>query len=563
VLASVTTNLPILFDQLEIFAVPYSARGGKLYLNQLVVQQLILGLRAIADASDGVAQAALFRPPFFAVDLADLAAGRLEDLNSQKSEVRDAALRHSEARDLVRNLRRERFSGLPSATARKLIEQTAFERTVALLPNGQQNVSAVREMLAVMDRMVMEQGLDFDGVTRILRKWIDAPIQLDPPSSAKDSINVLTIHQAKGLEFPVVVIWDGFAARKGSTGGNCWTTAAEGKEWAIGLENFRAESENADQFVQLERAVRQSERERLYYVAATRTRDLLVLPAPQVRQGGQMLTSLWQGEDNERVQRFEAFQPDHAPAWAAGIEPVLCFPELDFHSNAADSHGARTVRWQQQRDLAAKPIAVPVAVTTLAHGAQTAVAQVATTVADITDDATDQPQRLDSNSEAEARQTSRFGPQFGDTVHRALSLILGGDTASVEQVVRACAEFGRLDEHIDEAIADVERTLRALDQAGLRRTETTLYPEYPVNLLDDEGQMVVGFIDLLVMTDAKVTTVDFKTDQPPAISVDQDYPAYKRQVTTYAEIVSKILTTNIPVEARLLFTANGDFVLCN
>ena len=65
VLADKTTKLPLLFRALERFGVPYAARGSTLFAREPVVRQLILGMRAIADRTDGVAQAALRRPPFF------------------------------------------------------------------------------------------------------------------------------------------------------------------------------------------------------------------------------------------------------------------------------------------------------------------------------------------------------------------------------------------------------------------------------------------------------------------------------------------------------------------
>jgi hypothetical protein len=52
--------------------IPYASRGGTLFLEDPLHRQFLLGLRAIADRDEGVAVAALLRPPFFAMDLADL-----------------------------------------------------------------------------------------------------------------------------------------------------------------------------------------------------------------------------------------------------------------------------------------------------------------------------------------------------------------------------------------------------------------------------------------------------------------------------------------------------------
>ncbi len=87
--------------------------------------------RALADRDDGVAEAALLRPPFFAIDLADLLreqAVRDNGSNGQDERVNRARA----ARELVRELRQRRFDRSPGTTARELLDRTAFARAVAL-----------------------------------------------------------------------------------------------------------------------------------------------------------------------------------------------------------------------------------------------------------------------------------------------------------------------------------------------------------------------------------------------------------------------------------------------
>src|SRR5207302_3538142 len=131
-------QLSVLFPALDAADVPYASRGGTLFLGDQLHRQFLLGLRAVADRDDGVAEAALLRPPFFAVDLADLAI--------EAGEVAEPPDRLQLARELVRDLRRRRQERSPGATARDLLELTGFARTVALGPNGAQRLTRLREL---------------------------------------------------------------------------------------------------------------------------------------------------------------------------------------------------------------------------------------------------------------------------------------------------------------------------------------------------------------------------------------------------------------------------------
>jgi ATP-dependent helicase/nuclease subunit A len=81
VLALVTTNVRYLADALDRNHAPYAISGGTLFTSDPLHRQFVLGLRAIADRNDGVAEAALLRPPFFAIDLLDL----LRDDNASRA----------------------------------------------------------------------------------------------------------------------------------------------------------------------------------------------------------------------------------------------------------------------------------------------------------------------------------------------------------------------------------------------------------------------------------------------------------------------------------------------
>src|SRR2546425_5241611 len=237
VLAVSTWRLSLLFPRFDEEGIPYASRGGKLFLEDPLHRQFLLALRAIADRDDGVAQAALLRPPFFGIDLFDLVRERAAARDGVDPD--EGAFCAREAGELIRELRRRRFERPPGATARDLLERTAFARVVAFGPNGAQRLARLRELCLVFEQIAVNEGLDFDAATMRVRKWIERPVQLDPPYPVgTEAVQILTVHQAKGLEFPVVAIWDGKGRWDIRPESGAWKVERDGAGWMVDLDGL-------------------------------------------------------------------------------------------------------------------------------------------------------------------------------------------------------------------------------------------------------------------------------------------------------------------------------------
>src|SRR5439155_26338818 len=191
-------------------------------------------------------------------------------------------------------------------------------------------VDTLYEVAFELGRRAAESGQDYDGVTREMRAWVDDPIQIDPPDGDDpDTVRVMTIHQAKGLEFPVVVVWDGCAEANGRTSG-FWTVARAGNGPALSMHQLEAEVPPGQNLLAFEKNVATAERQRLYYVAMTRARDLLVIPQPSpVGRGGQMLPTIMKDVDASLIDRADTYRPGAVPAWAGSAEVPRREPVAD------------------------------------------------------------------------------------------------------------------------------------------------------------------------------------------------------------------------------------------
>jgi ATP-dependent helicase/nuclease subunit A len=526
VLARVTSHLPTLLSQFRRFGVPYSARGGTLFLEDRHVRLFILALRAIADPGDGPAQAAFFRPPFFPIDPSDLLA-------ADAGEDSPGARRARKARELLEELRRRRTVRAPSATALDFLERSAFERTVALRPNAAQILSMIREIVLEIDLLSARDGLDFDGATAVLREWIDRPVQLDPPDPGESpAVRVLTVHQAKGLEFPIVALWDGEDPLDERRGGSpAWTVSRDGRAWSLRIGDFEASLPQGTDIRRQEESYLRQERRRLYYVACTRARDLLILPLPEKRIGAavEIARSLQEGGI---VKYF--YDPFGNVSWAKGIDPVSPVP-LDVQGDAFDEARERSrseweAAWKEWVEGIAAEETAPVG----------------------------------EEEGGDARRTAkharaRFGRSFGIVVHAVLDAILGGSDSPVELLVDAAlAREGGTDRR-REVLADVERARAALERFGILRKGICLRTEYPVYQRTARGRILVGYVDCVALGPDEGWILDFKTDAPREGGVLAAYPEYVRQLRQYERMLRAAgVLGGRNVRLGLLLTATGE-----
>ena len=541
VLAVSTWNLFHLFPWLDDAGIPYASRGGRLFLQDPLSRQFLLGLRGLADPDDGVAEAALLRPPFFALDPTDLVLERAERAGTAIPEAMSARLH--EARALILELRRGRLDRSPGVVALDLLDRTGFARVVALGPNGAQRLGRLRELCLVLSQLSASDGLDFDAVTARMREWAIEPVELDPPHPVgAEAVRILTVHQAKGLEFPVMVLWDGRLAWDTRIDQGAWNMARDERGWTMSLDGLKW-GEPADRDLrETEKAYLDAERRRVIYVAATRARDLLVLPRTGAPGPDKLVcTDLLAAAPPAWLHELDPFLPGAEPAWARAAGAATP-PEP---ADASALSRAVQVQWEVAAAEAGRPRFAPAAI---AGGVERII------VERIPEEDAESTLAI-----AGASRAGRFGALFGGLVHRAIGLVLRDpELTALEAVQVAAAAMGRA-EHLDEARADVERAITALHAEGhFRALGPDLQIEYAVAGLAEGGRLLSGYVDLVSSTAERLDVIDFKTDAPPRESAARSYPDYVAQVRAYGALLAASgAARDRAIRTGLLFSADG------
>jgi ATP-dependent helicase/nuclease subunit A len=276
-------------DAFRAAGVPFRTVGGRHYYDRSEVGWTIAALVAIEDPHDPVALLGALRSPFFGVT--DETLLRLHAAGGELCYLRplpagaDPAL--SAAWTLLGVLHRERNAMAPAAVVERLFARTQVLAAYGLEPEGEARVANLLKVLDTARALEATGALTFRGFVRWLRDRGAARYEEEESAiDAEDAVRLMTIHKAKGLEFPVVVVPD--LGREASWRAPVVLADRTAGRLAVSLGRVGdAELTTLDWADAESREIQRLDAEalRLLYVALTRAERHLVLPVPARPEG--------------------------------------------------------------------------------------------------------------------------------------------------------------------------------------------------------------------------------------------------------------------------------------
>jgi ATP-dependent exoDNAse (exonuclease V) beta subunit len=285
-LAPVGTDLWRFEEALEERGIAVSSQAGKGFFRRQETQDLIALTRSLADARDTLSLGALLRGPLVGLseaELLDIAEalpvdpdrpGRPPQLNLW-TELDSAT--HQVACSVL-----ECLQSL-AKRARAMTPYMLLSDAVSMLdvrPQLQQRFRAGADRaLANVDLFLeMSRAYDVRGLRAFARdmraNWEEAVRQVEGrPDAEKQSVALITIHAAKGLEWPIVIPINMTGMPKSETG-----LAHDRRSNGFSIPVLGVAPAGHEAVATWNEQELARERVRLWYVAATRARDLLVLP---------------------------------------------------------------------------------------------------------------------------------------------------------------------------------------------------------------------------------------------------------------------------------------------
>ncbi|MDA8018355.1 MAG: UvrD-helicase domain-containing protein [Thermoanaerobaculia bacterium] len=554
---------------LEARGLPHLLVGGRSFHQREEVETIRAALTAIEWPDDALSVYAALRGELFGLVDSTLLRwrrdiGRFDPLAPRPSsdDLDDDELRGvADALGFLRQAHLERNRIPVAETVHRLLEHTRAHAGLALRPAGHQVLANVQRILDLARSFEMRGGLSFRGFVERLDDEAQRPGSGEAPviEEGAEGIRMMTVHAAKGLEFPIALPVD---LTTNPTGRNadryldardklCAQRLLGAAPWELlthgdlELERDRAESV------------------RLAYVAATRARDLLVVPA----LGTRPWADGWLSPLDPALRPADPHQPEAAPGTPNFgpttvltppqdlseelVRPGLHRPQRGSHrvvwwdpsclhlkveghvgvrrwrllapDEEAESDGLeRWLDWQQRRDRAvadgSRPSQETIAVTETQQWPPGDPPEIELAV--IPRDG-DRPQ----------------GRRFGTLVH---TLFKDSELSAAPAEIASLARFhGRqLEATSEEVQAAIEAVRAALGHPLLLRAQIAeeVQREVPFLLRVANGLFIEGVLDLAFRDDTGWIVIDFKTD----VEIEAKAEHYRRQLAWYIHAVQEL-----------------------
>jgi ATP-dependent exoDNAse (exonuclease V) beta subunit len=275
------TRLGVLEHTLRQAGVPYRVEGGTLIYGSREVYELLRVLRAVDDPTSQLKVVTALRTSLFGISDRQLMEYRLgpgDVPRPFRQDFRVYTNDHGIVGDALRvldQMGRRKHERTPAELLAELYD--GWRGVAAALSEGEQ---VARETWRRVRYVIDEARAWSDATGGTLAEylaWVDRRVEdVDrvelSTDEGEDSVRIMTIHAAKGLEFPITVI--------AGLGGADAPNAVTGVRWKGTTPLVRlGKMTNAalDELAALERQAGKAEEARLLYVAFTRAKDHLVV----------------------------------------------------------------------------------------------------------------------------------------------------------------------------------------------------------------------------------------------------------------------------------------------
>ena len=535
------TQAQVYLDALRRYGITYITDGEKHFYRRQEIIDLVNLLRVIDNPHDTIALVGILRSPLGSVTDRDLLMlQQLEGFDYQQR-GRLSTWNHPQAGIVARLY--ERLAELHQLAPMRPVPDAIdliFERLpvlelAAASLHGEQAVANLQKIRDMAEMLADRPHLTLTGfvdlmMTRVSEQPDEAESALAEESP--DAVRVLTIHKAKGLEFPVVILpglhQGSKNPRKGPSIHHDWSSQCYSLQMG-GRSNLGAV------LVDMKVAAREeAEQRRLLYVGMTRARDLLVLSGGQTDKPGHdtVLSLLADTIAQEGVPST----PDEICIGTSRLTRVIT-PALGVSRRRRQAplptvvprpalgpflirRHARQVEWEERRAMPRR----------LTPSSLTGTWPKAISPHTVTEHDADQARLIGICAHMVLEQWDFSRPRS------EMALV-------IEQVCRhyVIEDYPRVKDNVTGDLTALFEGFLSSDPYRKLQRATVVGREVPFVMPLDKGQMMEGVIDLIYRLDGKIWIADYKTDRVSAEAARARADHYRSQADNYSHAVASSL----------------------
>jgi ATP-dependent helicase/nuclease subunit A len=534
ILLPARTSLGQLEDALDAAGIPYRAETSSLVYSTREIRDLLGVLQAVDDPTDELSLVSALRSPLLGCGDDDLYTFRIDHHGNwnHQAPLPESLPHDHPVGEAMRALAAWHDARLWLGPS-ELLDRIVRERRVleVAFAHGRPR-DLWRRVRFVIDqaRAFSEStgsapGRRAGGGLRDFLRWADLQsaegarvVETVLPETDDDAVRILTIHGAKGLEFPITIVSGMSTGVQQRRSGVQLLFPHDSDTYALRVST-RVTTEEFERYKPIDEQMDFHEKLRLLYVALTRARDHLVVSVHR---------TVRKLDPNERPKWTHA-----ELLWEAAHDPPYCtelVPAAADGTARADAVRAARVPypawddWLEQR----------------ADALATGVAPRVWSATAIATAAAERAARADPGLAKDARDLElppwnkgRYGTAVGSAVHAVLQTVdlVSGHDVDETAAAQAAAE----------GVIGRERDIAALTRSALASTtvrEAVATNDYRREMYVAtrlEGHTLEGYVDLVYRTTEGLVVVDYKTDAwRDESDLDSKVARYRLQGASYA-----------------------------
>ncbi len=527
--------IPLYEEALLREEIPSRLYGGKLFYFRQEIRDILNCLKAIDNPRDQLSLVAVLKGPMFNLSDQELLEMKLEEVPLCYLAPFEGNHPGKEAYETLRLLHRERNRMNLGGLMEKMLTETGLLNFYSLLQKHGRARANIMKLLAMAREFENRPGGSLRRFIGYIQDAIaDERAEPDAPAeeASRESVSLLTIHKAKGLEFPVVILAALCATDKPKKENLLIDTKTGILEASMHGFDTRKHSEQDE----LEKKKAEAENIRILYVAATRAKNTLIIPAyfkyglskdrranPKFAHYQELLGPAITDENSSDRELFhiaEVSAGEVSPCIPLDVPPTIpsqdeppagiltkeMLEKLENEKKSANDKGSRHMK-----------------------------------ISSYTSDEEDS-----STADSAYRKVQK---RTGRAFHRVMEHIDLTGNEGWKNILDMAVTAEGVEENTQDVRIMVERTLKSgLVSRALSAGE--YYREYPFIL--NRGDMTVrGVIDLLIREGDEYVIVDYKTDIADTAHQEILKNKYAAQAYTYKKAVEEM--TSCPVKEVLFY----------